>query len=749
MPTPIKNGPTSPGGRELRKIEALIFARKNASPYNVKNLRKKQTGYHSSCPNYGILFFLALLLLSAFGMLRVLQDGGSRQKLEIHVLLFNRIESARKIFGNLAESRYRGSVDLHIHVDYNHKNSSKTDMLHHVAQSFQWQYGEKKIIRHVLNEGLRRSWLEISPDCTRISAIAVLEDDLLTSPDWHEWYTKVWSWIEWHESINESSILGVSLTPLMKNELVFPFQKWTPNTSLSLFLHQVPSSWGPIFPCRAWQSFLKYAKIRQEDVFEYERTQGVSMLGVRPGDPNFNIPGLHSNWWAGSWKKYMIEYALAKEKYFIYPNVEFGKAGFAMLATDDSGEHTTSSTEFQSGLHVGKFRLPRLPSDLRSYDLWFDNAEKNKVENVAKLFVDRLREKGGPYGQIATVLLPSFRPGQTSRRGRYLMYLPEFGVNNQIISLAIAIKMAMALERVLLVPHLFHPRLSLYTSCIGDDACLEFSDFFRLEDLHQALPDLRFVILTSGNLPYYQPKRIVELEKPSLFDKRETIYFQKLTRTSVSEDAFMDYVKKAHDSILLLDNIYFANVFFSQKELGDLRKMIMAPNTRLRRLTQQVKQNLKLYPKTCIHLRYTDFNEVCGRFRQGENAFYKRMRDQGYVCMPSDEEVRQIVAVALHSGQVLLVTDDSRRVEELATNNKHVLTSKQIANEVRRILPLGNRHFCDAAQAIIEQQICSQATTAILNRLSTYSLSIDLLRDHEEVKWFSQEFLSEIHAQQR
>lgn len=642
-------------------------------------------------------------------------------------------------------ARYQDLIDLHIHVDYNISNHSRTDILDDMAKSFEWKHGEKKIIRHTLRKGMRRSWLEISPDCTRISAITVLEGDLIVSVNWHEWYTMVWSWVQAHDNINETDILGVSLTPLAKNHLTFPFKKWAPNTSQGLYLHQVPSSWGTVFSCSAWRSFLNYAEIRDNASFEYEQMQGTSMLGVRPGDPNFNIPGLHSNWWAGSWQKYMIEFSVLSQKYFVYPNLHEEKKGFAMEASEQNGEHVISSKEFENAIHHGKLCLPGLSSDLRMYDVYFDDTATKKTFSISTNFINHLNEKGGPYGQIVKRIVPSSMTLVGNSLGRkYLMYLPEFGVNNQIISLAIAIKISITLKRVLVIPHLFHPRRSFYTSCIGDDRCLEFSDFFSLEDLYAIVPNFAFVILTAGNLPYYKPKRIVELSKPNLFDKREEIYFQKLARSTVPETAFMKFIMEAKDSILLLDNIYFANVFFSQEDLEELRRVIMTPNTRLRELTQQVKQNLDLYPKICVHLRYTDFNDVCNRFENSENPFYKRMKDQGYVCMLSDEEVQNIVNKSSHSGQVLLATDDPKRVEALSINNTKILTSKHIEIEVKNLLPLGSHDFLGAAQSLVEQQICSQSETAVLNRLSTFSLNINILRDRKGVKWLSREFLSAI-----
>ncbi|KAI8100270.1 hypothetical protein M9435_006755 [Picochlorum sp. BPE23] len=555
---------------------------------------------------------------------------------------------------------------------------------------------------------------------------------MVVHPMWYAWDQSIRSSL--HKIKQEHSILGVSLTPLVKDELHFPFKDWDINALGSVYLHQVPSSWAPVFSCQAWASFRSnYALHRMNKVFEYDHNEGgTTMEGSHAGDPNFDIAGLHSNWWSNSWKRYMVEYALMTGKFFVYPNFP-ELQGVAKMAHVDSGEHIfTKNSPFQSDLHANPMQLIALEKNLAAFDLNFNPIRLNDAIEVGVRFQNHLHAKGGPYSQLVELLGHS---NEEYSPRKFFMYAPEFGLNNQIVTLAIAVKLSTVLNRTLIIPHIFCPRRE-QTSVAMDDSYLEITEFL---DISRALEKykLKYVILTRGNLEYYRPNNIIELEQQSMFDSRKEIYFSGLRRYSIPRQDFMDHVTNISDKIIFVDNLYFGNVFFDQEELSDIRRNLLKPNTRLSRIQRMIEQQLSLYPKVCIHLRFTDFEKVCSSFMTTVNPFYKRMREDGFSCMPSDHQIQSLIEESLVRGKTFLMTDDPNRLNGILRGvpRKSLVTSEDIQHELERILIHATKHKLSAFQSFVEQQICKRANLAILNRLSTFSISIDILRNHSGVVW--------------
>ena len=80
-----------------------------------------------------------------------------------------------------------------------------------------------------------------------------------------------------------------------------------PNTP---FLSQIPCSWGAVYFPEHWREFHEYLSVR--------------LAGTHPDLPISSIvaPGLRSNKWTRSWKKYFIELVFLRGYVMLYPNYE-------------------------------------------------------------------------------------------------------------------------------------------------------------------------------------------------------------------------------------------------------------------------------------------------------------------------------------------------------------------------------------------------------------------------------------------
>ena len=96
----------------------------------------------------------------------------------IVVVAYNRPDSLNRLLDSLTKVNYEGhNVPLIISIDYSGK-----DDVYLAAEAFEWKFGEKKIIRHPENLGLKKHVLSCGDLVKDYDAVIILEDDLLVSP---------------------------------------------------------------------------------------------------------------------------------------------------------------------------------------------------------------------------------------------------------------------------------------------------------------------------------------------------------------------------------------------------------------------------------------------------------------------------------------------------------------------------------------------------------------------------------------
>lgn len=685
-----------------------------------------------------------------------------RLTLDIHLLLYERLDSASLLLQAITRPQYPNSTNLYIHIDRS-ENKEKRGQIQALAHNLDWKSGSKFVITPKSRLGLKKTWLSIHPDCNKVDAIAVFEDDILPSGGWFLWTSFILSKHAKSTREMKDSILGLSLSNLQINELKFPFETWSPGIMVQDYyhLHQTPSSWGSIFLCRPWQEFREYAAARMDPIFENEEIGGVSLEGGRPGDPNFHIQELHSNWWSGSWKKYMVEFGYAKGMVTVYPNLKRQNIGL-VLSLARNGEHmkegkhgrnrafqVTELASFPDILDAIHFSKAATLNGAILFDIYFQTSTLKRMKQNGVKYIESLQRKGPPYSEIASLLSFPRNPNIAMRKEpshRYLGYMPQQGQGNQLLSLAKALSLSIILERILLVPHAFIPSKSAFDECSDDEFCLEISDVLSLSYIaRKRRKDLNFVILTAGNFRLFRPDHIYTTDncmKGVSRAKMYWTYFNQLPTVQI-KDFEVKLVKRIRDKVLYFDDI--SSVQMPGSLVQSIGREMYYPNTRLRRVAVELMEYLGLQGDSysCLHLPIKHLRSVCDdedRFQT--NTRYVSFWNQGYSCLPSSQYISSLVVRNAVSKRTFISTDDADQLRIFlgeAWDTEAIKSSQDTGIYLGFRFPKADQKFIKAMHVFIDQYICIVAEKSVLSRFSMFSHQVELNRNGKLTDFWLQE----------
>ncbi len=303
------------------------------------------------------------------------------QKIAITLIAYNRTTSLSRLLSSLCNAHYDGDeVPLFISID-----KSNTDKVEKFAEDFQWTFGEKTVVKHDTNIGLRRHILEQGRLLKKFDAIVVLEDDVIVSPDFWN-YTK--QTVEKYHNCND--IAGISLYSYAVN-----YHERHPFIPLhdgnDVFFMNCAMSWGQIWMRNQWHAFMAW----------YEKNTNTPFGN--------HLPNSISSWSEKSWLKYHMRYCIEENKYFVFPYVSYS------TNYSDVGTHMTKEDSiFQVPILQGRredLRLPDLSDKAIRYDGFFENktlySSLGLQEDACCLDLNRTNtNKTGKRYWLSTRLLP-------------------------------------------------------------------------------------------------------------------------------------------------------------------------------------------------------------------------------------------------------------------------------------------------------------------------------------------------------
>ncbi|MDE5561538.1 MAG: hypothetical protein K2J00_07065 [Bacteroidaceae bacterium] len=231
---------------------------------------------------------------------------------------YNRVNSLARQIASLQQAKYPENTTLIISID-----KSDNDDVERYAREIEWTHGEKRIVTHRENLGLRRHILSVGQLLEEFDALVVLEDDITVVPHFMSYVLACTD-----KYAGDDRIAGISLYCYnVHHKSIRPF---TPAASAyDVFFMNVAMSWGQVWMKRQWLDFYKWYQTHSEE---------------------FDLPHIPDNvnhWKSSSWLKYHIRYCIEQNKYFVYPYI-------SLTANNaDAGTHMkVCETVYQSPLQL-------------------------------------------------------------------------------------------------------------------------------------------------------------------------------------------------------------------------------------------------------------------------------------------------------------------------------------------------------------------------------------------------------------
>lgn len=261
----------------------------------------------------------------------------------IVIVAYNRPDSIKRLLNSLKSANYYNhKVSLIISID-----KSEVSEVVQIAEEFQWAFGEKIIIAHKENLGLRKHVISCGQLSKNYEAIIVLEDDIYVSPNFFKYVVET---VKKYD--HEEKVAGISLYSHQWNvNINRPFQPQY--SEYDAYFLKFAQSWGQVWTKRMWSEF-----------YDWYNKSSDSLIS------NTNVPERIRKWPETSWLKYFIGYIVETDKYFVYP-YESLSTNF----TDSGTHHLQSTTTYQVPINwKGKktYNLPSFSGDSLTYDVFFE-----------------------------------------------------------------------------------------------------------------------------------------------------------------------------------------------------------------------------------------------------------------------------------------------------------------------------------------------------------------------------------------
>ena len=276
----------------------------------------------------------------------------------IVIVAFDRPHSLSRLLHSLKHAYFSekdsdANIPLVISID---QGGDKT--VFDIAESFEWKYGEKRIINHGQRMGLKNHILSCGELVNEFGSIIMLEDDLFLSPTFYDFAAKALEFTS-----KDPRIGGISLYAHKFNVFArLPFEPI--DDGYDNWYFQFASSWGQAWTANQWNGFAEWQN-------EHD---GEDLSGN-------GLPNDIAAWKESSWLKYAIKYLIETDKYFLYPRISY-TTNFA-----DAGTHSARAlSELQIPLSHGAFNHPERINSGRPlyfsslddsgsvYDAYFENS---------------------------------------------------------------------------------------------------------------------------------------------------------------------------------------------------------------------------------------------------------------------------------------------------------------------------------------------------------------------------------------
>jgi hypothetical protein len=278
----------------------------------------------------------------------------------IIIVTYNRPHSLKRVLSSVNNGVYKNdNIPLVISIDY--QDSENHNEVIKIANNFEWKYGDKRIIEHKENLGLRNHVISCGNLSEEYGSIIMLEDDVYVSPQFYDYSVQM---LEYYH--DKDYIAGISLYKHSRNVNVNrPF--YPENNGYDVYFLQRAMSWGQCWTYKMWNDFYEW----------YLENQ--TLL------PENDIPRFVSGWPNSSWLKYFIKYVIKRNKYFVYP-YESLSTNFGDLGTHNTKEQNNNS-QVSLLLNNKTYDMPNFNNTIK-YDAFFERIGLEKTLNLQNVSFD-------------------------------------------------------------------------------------------------------------------------------------------------------------------------------------------------------------------------------------------------------------------------------------------------------------------------------------------------------------------------
>lgn len=235
-----------------------------------------------------------------------------QMKPAIVVVAYNRANALSRLLDSIKAAKYDSEVELVISLE-----GGATEEVQIVAQKFECQSINKRIINNEVRLGLRNHIIKCGDLVDEYGSVIVLEDDLLVDKYFYHYASRALHYYD-----DSDKVAGVALYSYEHNDYAgMPFRPMI--NGCSTYMMQVVCSWGQCWTKKQWHEFKKWysGKIAKDvDVVE-------------------DLPLSIKLWPESSWKKYYSAYIVLMGKYFIYPY-----QSYSTNCSDPGGTHIKNGT---------------------------------------------------------------------------------------------------------------------------------------------------------------------------------------------------------------------------------------------------------------------------------------------------------------------------------------------------------------------------------------------------------------------
>lgn len=342
-------------------------------------------------------------------------------------------------------------------------------------------------------------------------------------------------------------------------------------------------------------------------------------------------------------------------------------------------------------------------------------------------------------------------PGDSSLTERYLVYSPQFGLSNQLVALRNAVVWALLLNRTLAVPHLLG-----HTDA---EVRVPHSEVFDIARAHRVSSPLQLIGMDELLLLPVRPKRVLVLAANTKHLSADDSYFDSIgvgwhrsefgaplpvRLTDFTPASITSAFGPCSTHAVLAFRSLFATLdipspsHYPPPGLQWLNHRLMpsllAPTPNLETLVASIAARLKLAAGGrageaastgfgCAHIRRGDFDKDCALYvseaqkphtaRPWVLSHFRR----GWSCYQTNDDLR--LNLQKLDGQRTYASVENHTVLTSSVLTPFALTS--LSDYAPLVQNAQLRIPTPLASALIDQLVCSRASTLLLNGFSTFS----------------------------